>query len=118
MSYQQQRKPGNGRVWPQTKSQNPKAPKFTGELKTPDGTTWRISLWEAQNKQTGQFDGFSIKSEAPQQQQNPAQGYQPQQNHQAPPGYQPQQAPVQQAPQAQAGDPGAQSPDDYGAPQY
>jgi hypothetical protein len=116
------RKPGTGRVWfPKKQSTNPRAPKFSGNLKTPDGKEWRVSVWEAQNKQSGAFDGFSLKLEEPQEQQGGQQGYQPQQAHnQAPQGYQPQAAPQQQAPQPQNGgyqpdDPGPQSQNDYGS---
>lgn len=128
MSYQQERKPGNGRVWAQTKSQNPRAPQFTGELKTPDGQVWRISMWNAFDRNTNQFNGFSMKAQAPQQQQNPTQpqqGYVPPQQ-----GYQPQGGPNrdirsnksqdwQAPPDGPPAAPPAQSEDDYGGgPEY
>ncbi len=110
MNYQQERKPGNGRVWAQTKSNNPRAPQFTGELKTPDGQVWRISMWESRDRNTGQFNGFSMKAQAPQQQQNPTQpqqqDYQPQGAPQQ--GYQPQGQQDWQAPPMQNQNPGYQ----------
>ena len=102
MNYQQERKPGTGRLWVQNKSQHPQAPQFTGELKTPDGRVWRISMWESRDRDTNQFNGFSIKAQAPQQQQTqPQQSYQPQgtpqqgQGWQAPPGGPPDTPPPQ-----------------------
>jgi hypothetical protein len=57
-------KPGDVTIFKNT-TDNPKAPQYTGTCITPDGTTYRISLWVKEG-QKGKF--FSGKIEEPRQQ--------------------------------------------------
>lgn len=84
--YQQQRKPGSGRLWPNDKGAgNPRAPKFTGELVLLDGRTVRVSMWESfANRGQGPFNGFSLKLSEDTRQNG---GYQAQGGYGQPQGY-------------------------------
>lgn len=74
MTPQPQVYPGSGRVWP-SKSENPKAPPFSGKVTLLDGSEARIVLW---HPRIG--DGYQVKIEpipagVPLQQSRPAAGH-------------------------------------------
>lgn len=64
MPYEQ--KPGDVSIF-KNNTENPKAPQYTGTCITPDGTTYRISLWIKEG-QKGKF--FSGKLELPREKES------------------------------------------------